>query len=187
MDQTEVTTLVQGTLGYLDPEYFHTGQLTEKSDVYSFGIVFAELLTGRQPICMADRPEERNLGTYFVTSLKEDRLFQIIEPRLLKEGTIDQLQKAAQLVKRCLSLNGEERPTMKEVMMEVESFRKFTKHPWANQHGNEDTTRLIGQNEFPHSDLYEIQLSSYHNVVNDSEQYSSSTTISLLHPPTSPR
>ncbi|KAL1819112.1 hypothetical protein ACET3Z_013981 [Daucus carota] len=187
MDQTEVSTLVQGTLGYLDPEYFHTGQLTEKSDVYSFGIVFAELLTGRQPICMANRPEERNLATHFVSSLKEDRLFQIIDPRLLKEGTIDQLQKAAQLVKRCLSLNGEGRPTMKEVMMEVESFRKFTKHPWTNQHGNEDTARLIGQNEFPHSDLYEIQLSSYHNVVNDSEQYSSSTTISLLRPPTSPR
>ncbi|KAK1355681.1 putative wall-associated receptor kinase-like protein 16 [Heracleum sosnowskyi] len=186
MDQTEVTTLVQGTLGYLDPEYFHTGQLTEKSDVYSFGVVLAELLTGRQPICMANPQEERNLATYFVTSLKENRLLQIIEPRLVKEGTFDQLQKAAQLVKRCLNLNGDERPTMKEVTMEIESLRKYTKHPWANEHGNEDTTSLIGHTKIQHSDLYEIQLSSYHNVVQDSEQYSSGT-ISLLHPPTSPR
>ncbi|KAL1819111.1 hypothetical protein ACET3Z_013980 [Daucus carota] len=186
MDQTEVTTLVQGTLGYLDPEYFYTGQLTEKSDVYSFGVVFAELLTGRQPICMANPQEERNLATYFVTSLKENRLFQIIEPRLLKEGTLDQLQKAAKLVKRCLNLSGEERPTMKEVTMEIEGLRKLAKHPWANQHGDEDTTSLLGHTENQHSDLYEIQLSSYHNVVKDSKPYSSST-ISLLHPPTSPR
>ncbi|KAL1819131.1 hypothetical protein ACET3Z_014000 [Daucus carota] len=184
MDQTKVITLVQGTLGYLDPEYFHTGELTDKSDVYSFGVVLAELLTGRKPICMENSVEEKNLATYFITSLKENRLFQVLDRRVVREGTLDQLHNAAQLVKRCLNLNGEERPTMKEVTMEIESLRKLSKHPWTQ--GNEDTEVLIGQTDFQHSDLYEIQPSSYHNVVNDSDQYSSST-ISLLHPPTSPR
>ncbi|XAR55803.1 Non-specific serine/threonine protein kinase [Bertholletia excelsa] len=142
LDQTQVTTLVQGTLGYLDPEYFHTSQLTEKSDVYSFGVVLAELLTGKRPLSPERPPEERNLATYFITSVKENRLFRILEPRVVREGTLKQLQAAAELVRRCLRMVGEERPTMKEVAIELESLRKFTKHPWVNQQNYEESISM---------------------------------------------
>ncbi|KAG6695619.1 hypothetical protein I3842_09G106900 [Carya illinoinensis] len=78
LDQTNVATMVQGTLGYLDPEYLHTSQLTEKSDVYSFGVVLIELLTGEKALSFL-RPEElRSLSVYFLSAVKEDRLFEIL-------------------------------------------------------------------------------------------------------------
>ncbi|KAJ0681204.1 putative protein kinase RLK-Pelle-WAK family [Helianthus annuus] len=160
LDQTQVTTLVQGTLGYLDPEYFHSSQLTEKSDVYSFGVVLAELLTGKKPLCMERTEEERNLAAHFIMSLKEDRLFQILEPRVVREGTLEQLQQNGALVKRCLSLTADERPTMKEVTIHIEGLRKFTQHPWVTRHGDEENSNLLNV-EGQESDLYEESINPY--------------------------
>ncbi|TYJ35705.1 hypothetical protein E1A91_A05G255200v1 [Gossypium mustelinum] len=129
-NKAQITTLVQGTLGYLDPEYFHTSQLTEKSDVYSFGVVLIELLTGLEAISF-ERPEhERNLSLYFVSVMKEERLLDIIDKRVLNDKSIEQLKEAANLARRCVRLKGEERPTMKEVASELEGLRTTQKHPW---------------------------------------------------------
>ncbi|XAR55804.1 Non-specific serine/threonine protein kinase, partial [Bertholletia excelsa] len=161
LDQTQVTTLVQGTFGYLDPEYLHTSQLTEKSDVYSFGVVLAELLTGNRPLSPERPEEERNLAIHFITSVKENRLFQILEPRLVREGTLEQLQAAAELVRRCLRIAGEDRPTMKEVAIELESLRKFTKHPWVNQQNQGESVGFLSGEQ---SDLHTVPISSFANT-----------------------
>ncbi|KAI4297340.1 hypothetical protein L6164_037234 [Bauhinia variegata] len=46
LDETYVSTIVQGTPRYLDPKYLQISQLNEKSGVYSFGVVIIKLLTG---------------------------------------------------------------------------------------------------------------------------------------------
>jgi len=129
LDQAQVTTLVQGTFGYLDPEYFHTGQLTEKSDVYSFGVVLAELLTSKKAVFSNVTESNRNLSASFVTIVKEDRVLQILDNQIIDEGNIEELKEVANLVKRCLSVSGEDRPSMKEVAMKLEGLRTMKKNP----------------------------------------------------------
>ncbi|XP_031115889.1 putative wall-associated receptor kinase-like 16 [Ipomoea triloba] len=131
-DQTQLITMVQGTLGYLDPEYMQTHQLTEKSDVYSFGVVLVELLTGRRAVFFDGPEEERNLSLHFLSSLKENRLFMILDDNIVCEGNNEELQEVALLAKRCLNVNGEDRPTMKEVAVELGGLMRTAKHPWIN-------------------------------------------------------
>uniref|UniRef100_A0A0D9ZIR8 Protein kinase domain-containing protein n=1 Tax=Oryza glumipatula TaxID=40148 RepID=A0A0D9ZIR8_9ORYZ len=94
IDQTHVVTNVQGTFGYLDPEYYHTGQLNEKSDVYSFGVVLVELLLRREPIFTTVSGSKQNLSNYFLWEIK-----------------------------KCLMLRSEDRPTMKQVEMTLQFLR----------------------------------------------------------------
>ncbi len=42
------SSMLVGTLGYLDPEYLRTGRFGPRSDVYSLGVVMLQVLTGKQ-------------------------------------------------------------------------------------------------------------------------------------------
>ncbi|KAF0932682.1 hypothetical protein E2562_011979, partial [Oryza meyeriana var. granulata] len=78
-DEAQLVTMVQGTCGYLDPEYMQTCQLTEKSDVYSFAVVLLELLTGKKPLCLDGPEEERSLSARFVAAMREKRVDEILD------------------------------------------------------------------------------------------------------------
>ncbi|KAJ7959207.1 Wall-associated receptor kinase [Quillaja saponaria] len=143
IDQTELATMVQGTLGYLDPEYMLTSQLNEKSDVYSFGVVLVELLTGRKALSFDKPEEERSLAMYFLSYFKEDRLFEVIESGLVNEGNKETVKEVARLATRCLKLKGEDRPSMKEVGMELEGLRRTEKHPWVNMDLNLEESEYL--------------------------------------------
>nr|AOZ57102.1 putative wall-associated receptor kinase-like protein [Saccharum hybrid cultivar R570]AOZ57139.1 putative wall-associated receptor kinase-like - WAK1 [Saccharum hybrid cultivar R570] len=149
-DQTHITTLIQGTIGYLDPEYFQTSQLTEKSDVYSFGVVLAELLTRQKPISAA-RPEEScNLAMHLVVLFNEGRLLQEIEPHILAEVGEGQCYAIAELSVRCLNVKGEERPGMVVVASVLHGLRRsFTidqtatrKDEWVGENSDQEEKHL---------------------------------------------
>ncbi|GKU98435.1 hypothetical protein SLEP1_g11445 [Rubroshorea leprosula] len=145
-DQAGISTVVQGTIGYLDPEYLRSSQLTDKSDVYSFGVVLLELLTGEKVFSFDRTEEERNLSMYFLSAMKDNCLGKILDGCIVNEANIEQLNEVANLARRCLSVKGEERPTMKDVAMELEGLRRMTKHPWANDAWDaEEVEHLLGE------------------------------------------
>ena len=147
IDQTHLTIQVQGNFGYLDPEYLQSSQFTEKSDVYNFGIVLIELLIGRKPILSTRLEEWKSLASYFILSMKEDRLFDFLDARVVKEGRKEEINEIAFLARQCMNLSGKKRPTMKEIAIELERIRKCQGDFKAQKNFEEfeyDTIELIG-------------------------------------------
>ncbi|XP_039123939.1 wall-associated receptor kinase 3-like [Dioscorea cayenensis subsp. rotundata] len=155
LDQTQVPTLVQGTFGYLDPEYFQTSQLTSKSDVYSFGVVLVELLTGHKPVSTERSREDSNLAMYFLSSLKCKDLREFIDRDVMREDNLEQLKSVAELARKCLLLRGDKRPSMKEVAQELVLIASFGRcHHDGGDHEVEE------QEEFDHLLTFDKSLSS---------------------------
>ncbi|PHT68927.1 hypothetical protein T459_28414 [Capsicum annuum] len=111
------------------------------------------------PLDTTASEHERSLAAYFVRAIRENRLFQVLETQATREGSFEQCQGVAELSNRCLRLTSEERPTMKEVAMELEGLRRYTKHPWSQtqQCQDEETIELITEQT---SDLYAINMTT---------------------------
>ncbi|KAL3746289.1 hypothetical protein ACJRO7_015270 [Eucalyptus globulus] len=111
-----IATEIQGTLGYIDPEYLTTGMLTIKSDVYSFGAVVVELLTGKKPTSFITKSGESiNIIHYFISSVKDKTLSDVINFEVASEDEMERVGLAAEIATKCLDQSGAKRPVMMEV------------------------------------------------------------------------
>ncbi|RLM75303.1 wall-associated receptor kinase 5-like [Panicum miliaceum] len=143
-DKEQYVTMVQGTCGYLDPEYMQTCQLTEKSDVYSFGVILLEVLTGQEPLKL-DGPEmQRSLSSNFLSAMKENNLDVVLPSHLKEQESNELIRGLAELAKQCLDMCGSNRPSMKEIANELGRLRKLSLHPWVQIDAEMETQSLLG-------------------------------------------
>ncbi|VAH86418.1 unnamed protein product [Triticum turgidum subsp. durum] len=130
LDRSGITTRVQGTRGYLDPGYFYTGRLTEKSDVYSFGVLLLELLTRKKPFSFISS-EDEGLVTHFTTLFTQGKLSEILDLQVMEEGG-SEMEEVAALAAMCITLRGEDRPSMKQVEIKLEGTQASREHEGGN-------------------------------------------------------
>ncbi|KAI9397094.1 hypothetical protein POPTR_004G231500v4 [Populus trichocarpa] len=161
MDNSELilaTTQVKGTRGYIDPEYQETLLLTEKSDVYGFGVVLLELVSGRKPL-------ER--GKYLVAEVSSslDRkkdlysLHELLDPSIGLDTKPKGLDKIVDLAMKCVQEKGSDRPTMGEVVKEIENILHLAGlNPNTESESTSASFEEASQDEFPPS-LKEEELS----------------------------
>ncbi|XP_076885266.1 putative LRR receptor-like serine/threonine-protein kinase At1g05700 [Bidens hawaiensis] len=113
---THVSTIIAGTPGYLDPEYFTTNRLTEKSDVYSFGVVLLELITGKPAIST-----DIYIVNWVKSMVEKGSVENIIDPRLHGDFDVNTAWKVVELAMSCVGTSSVERPTMNDVVMDLKN------------------------------------------------------------------
>ncbi|XP_062199361.1 U-box domain-containing protein 33-like [Phragmites australis] len=96
------TDQIKGTLGYMDPGYIASGELTAQYDVYSFGVVLLRLLTAKNPLGLQSEVE---------AALSNGALHEILDASA-GEWPPEYAQDLASLALKCCRYDRKERPDL---------------------------------------------------------------------------
>ncbi|KAI6698762.1 hypothetical protein NL676_018881 [Syzygium grande] len=175
-----VSTQVKGTLGYLDPEYYMTQQLTDKSDVYSFGVVMLELITSMPPIYKGKYIVREVRTAMDKNDLDYYGLRQVMDPSLRNMGRLAGFAQFLELAMRCVEESSTNRPRMNEVVKEIETISQTDGIATSTTFASSSATDFAASNNgAPRHPLYtDVSLNSKDVSYSNSFDYSSGFALS---------
>ncbi|KAK9699726.1 hypothetical protein RND81_08G192000 [Saponaria officinalis] len=119
---SSLPTGLQGTFGYMPPEYAQFGDVSVKVDVFAFGVVLYELISGKPAVVKESDPLSQPQA---IVSLFEDvfrdsdptSVCKLVDPRLGEDYPLDSVFKMAELARACTQHQPELRPIMRSVVV----------------------------------------------------------------------
>ncbi|KAA8522783.1 hypothetical protein F0562_009206 [Nyssa sinensis] len=103
---------IEGTFGYLAPEYFMHGIVDEKTDVFAFGVLLLEIITGRRPVDSS----KQNLLLWAKPLMESGDITELVDPKLEHKYDLDQMHRLVLTASYCVRQSSIWRPSMSEVL-----------------------------------------------------------------------
>ncbi|KFK30141.1 protein kinase-like protein [Arabis alpina] len=143
-----------GTFGYLAPEYFMYGKVSDKVDVYAFGVVLLELISGRSPISPKNPRGQESLVMWAKPLIETGNSKGLLDPDVTEILDESQFERMVLAATSCLTRSATHRPNIKQILRLLRGENGIDK--WIKE--EEDNEECFDDEVYPNSSA-ELRLS----------------------------